>query len=182
MLTGLNVIGDVTSTLVDLLTGLDVTLESPANLQGTSGSFQRINLYLYQVLEDPFRKKQLWDSLSSTSQHFPPLALDLHYLLTPYASDTLSAHQVLGDAMRIFHETAVLRGAQLPDSLRLSVESVSIILNPLKLEELTRIWNALQTAYRLSVAYEVKAVLLESQRTREVSRVIESRKEFGKIA
>jgi hypothetical protein len=178
MLTGLNVIGDLTNTLVELLSGLDVTLDSPANLTGSSGSFQRINLYLYQVLEDPFAKQQVWDTLSPDVQRFPPLALDLHYLLTPYASDTLSAHRVLGEAMRIFHETAVLRGPQLPDSLRLSINKVSIILNPLKLEELTRIWNSLQTAYRLSIAYEVKVVMLESHAVRDITRISTSIKEY----
>ncbi len=181
MLTGLNIIGDLTNTLVNMLTGLSVTLDSPANLSGTSGSYQRINLYLYQVQEDPFAKKQLWDSQSDREDRFPPLALDLHYLLTPYASDALSAHHVLGDAMRMFHERPVLRGAELPDSLRFSVDKVSIILNSLKLEELTRIWNSLQTAYRLSVAYEVKVVLLESYRTKSVARVAQITREYNNI-
>jgi len=181
VLPGLNVIGDCTNALVTLLTGLDVTLDSPASLSASTGSYQRVNLYLYQVLEDAFAKKQLWDTQSAHTQRFPPLALNLHYLLTPYASDTLSAHRVLGESMRIFHEKAILKGNQLPDSLRFSVNSVSIVLNPLKLEELTRIWNSLQTAYRLSITYEVKVVLLESFTTRAVSRTTEVYKEYKPI-
>jgi len=61
--------------------------------------------------------------------------------------------------------------SQLPAPLRLIIEQLSISLCPLKLEELTRIWNALQTPYRLSVAYEVKILLVESEKQRRISRV-----------
>lgn len=40
----------------------------------------------------------------------PPLALDLHYLLTAYGenNDDIDAHRVLGVAMRLVHEHSVL--------------------------------------------------------------------------
>lgn len=159
----LTIIGDMTRTLGDLLTGLDVTFLSPAALDSASNdSFKRVNLYLYQVLENPHAKNQRWITGADGRQQYPPLALNLYYLLTPYASDPLSAHDVLSSAMKALYEKSIISGADLRDSLRLSVEQLSVVLCPLGLEDLTRIWNALQKPYRLSVAYEARVVLVES--------------------
>src|SRR6185503_735750 len=173
----LNTIGDVTRTLQDLLVadGLDVTLDSPARLPTTANGgegFAAVNLYLYQVTENPYAKNQPWITRSDGVQEYPPLALNLHYLLTPYASDPMSAHQVLTHAMLKFYLNSTLLAAALPDSLQLSVERLTVNLCQMTLEELTRIWNALQTPYRLSVGYEVRVVLIDSHRTARPKRVL----------
>ena len=167
----INIIGDVTDTLAKLLSDLDVTLDSPSALKGTEETFAKINLFLYQVLENSLSKNQPWVTKNSGKQNYPPLALNLYYLLTPYASDALSAHKVLSHAMRIFHDNSIIKDSQLSESLRLTVDQLAICLCPLKLEELTRIWNALQTPYRLSLSYEVRIVLIESEIERTVRRV-----------
>jgi hypothetical protein len=169
-----NIIGDVTQALKSLLTGLDVTFDSPATLP-TAGEadFKKLNLFLYQVLEDPHAKNQLWKSTSSTEQQYPPLAINLFYMLTPYASDAISAHQVLSHALGLLHDHSILSGAQLSSSLAASVEQLAIVLCPMTLEELTRIWNALQSPYRLSVCYEVRIALIESEIRTGMSRVTE---------
>ena len=41
----------------------------------------------------------------------------------------------------------------------------------MELEDLTRIWNSLQTPYRLSVVYEVRIALINSEQQREPNRV-----------
>lgn len=167
-----NVIGDVTQALQALLSGLDVTLESPATLPtGGEADFKKLNLFLYQVLENAFAKNQLWSSRSATDQQYPPLAINLYYMLTPYAKDTLSAHQVLSHAIGILHDHAIVSGSQLGGTLPLVVEQLAIVLCPMTLEELTRIWNALQSPYRLSVCYEVRIALIESQIRQAVTRV-----------
>jgi len=171
------IIADVTEMLTTLLSDLDVTLDSPAELKGSGAEWAKINLYLYQVLENPNSKNQPWVTSDSSpgEQFYPPLALDLYYLLTPYASDAKSAHSVLGHAMRLFHDTGIIEKIQLPPALRLTIEQLSLSLCPLKLEELTRIWNSLQTPYRLSVAYLVKIVLIQSEIQRTVKRVEEKK-------
>lgn len=157
-----SIIAAVTDTLTNLLAGLDVTLDSPADLKNATGSFEKINLYLYQVLEHPFTKNQPMFSVDHETLQYPPLTLRLFYLLTPYASDPLSAHKVLGHAMRVFFDNAIVQEAKLVESLRLVIDKLAIVLLSTKLEDLTRIWNALQTPYRLSVCYEVRVVPIES--------------------
>jgi hypothetical protein len=173
----LNIIGDVTRTLRGLLEeeSLVVTLDSPASLSTSPNGgegFAAVNLYLYQVTENPYAKNQPWVTRPDGTSEYPPLALNLHYLLTPYASVQLSAHQVLSHAMLKFYLNTTLVRTALPDSLRLSVERLTVNLSQMTIEELTRIWNALQTPYRLSVGYEVRVVLIDSQRAVRPSRVL----------
>ena len=179
-----NAIADVTQTLVNLLTGLDVTLDSPAALQAgaADATWAKINLYLYQVLENPHSKNQPWVTRDDGKAEYPPLALNLYYLLTPYASDTPSAHTVLSHAMQTFYDHSILADADLVEPLRLSVDHLSLTLVPLKLEDLTRIWNALQTPYRLSVAYEARIALIRSQQADEAGRVLTRTNEYAQIA
>jgi hypothetical protein len=169
-----NIIGDVTQTLKGLLTGLDVTLESPATLP-TSGEadYKKLNLFLYQVLENQFAKNQPWLSPSPAVEEYPPLALDLYYMLTPYARDMISAHQVLNHAMALLHDNSIVSGTQLAGALATAVEQLAIVMCPVTLEELTRIWNALQSPYRLSVCYQARIALIRSDIRHKVSRVSE---------
>jgi hypothetical protein len=176
------VIADITQMLDTMLTdaGLDVTKDSPAELKGSAETYAKINLYLYEVIENPHTKNQQWVTTASdpNQQIYPPLGLNLYYLLTPYATDAKSAHSVLGHAMRVFHDSSVIDKEDLPAALRLTTEQLTVSLCNLKLDDLTRIWNSLQTPYRLSVAYEVKIVLVESETQRTVSRVREKKNEF----
>jgi len=55
------------------------------------------------------------------------------------------------------------------------------VLCPMTLEELTRIWNALQSPYRLSVCYEVRIALIESEIRQTVSRVMEKIDVFQQV-
>ena len=177
-----NIIGDVTQTLQALLSGLDVTLDSPATLPtGGEADFKKLNLFLYQVLENPHAKNQPWVSVSATEQQYPSLALNLFYMLTPYARDTLSAHQVLSHALGLLHDHSIVTGADLAGSLATTVEQLAIVLCPMTLEELTRIWNALQSPYRLSVCYEVRIALIESEIRQTVSRVMEKIDVFQQV-
>lgn len=172
MLGPVNIIGDVTQLIETLLTGLTPSLDTPADLKLGNSVNSSINIYLYQVLENAYTKNQPWRAQLNGDLRYPPLALNLHYLLTPYATDQVSAHHVLNDAMRILHDSATITGGQLPESLRLVVERLSIALLPLPLEDLTRIWSALQSAFRLSVAYQVRVVLLPSTIVLSPARVV----------
>jgi hypothetical protein len=172
MFSPVNVIGDVTHALELLLVELTPSLGSPANLVLAEGETGSVNIYLYQVLESPHGKNRSWSTRPNGDREYPPLQLKLYYMLTPYAGDLLTEHHILGDTMRTLYDNAILRGTDLPESLRLHVDQIAIALMPLQLEELTRIWSALQSAYRLSVAYEVRVVPVQSDFVQRPSRVL----------
>ena len=134
-----------------------------------------INLFLYRVSESPFFKNQDWhgDRLNSVKGSRPPLTLTLGYLLTAYAKragdtaqDDVTAHQILGNAMAIFHENPVLNDVhddefdanidtQFDAELRNAFERIKVTLAPFSLEEISKIWTGLNKGYRLSVVYDV---------------------------
>lgn len=116
----------------------------------------------------------------------PPLALDLHYLLSAYGAEDLHAEILLGYAMQLLHETPVLGrdaietalnpspnvGADLPPALRAladagladQVEQIKITPSSMNSEEMSRLWAALQAHYRPTATYRVSVVLIESRR------------------
>src|SRR5437879_9197775 len=81
----------------------------------------------------------------------PPLTLDLYYLLTPLVGTPREQQIVLGKTMQVLYDRAILESPDLPGSLGDSGEEIRLILNPVSLEELTRVWQALEISYRLSV-------------------------------
>jgi hypothetical protein len=116
----------------------------------------------------------------------PPLALDLHYLLTAYGSADFQAEILLGYAMHVLHERPVLDRAAirraldptplgatiLPPAFQAitaadladQVEAVKITDEPMDTEEMSRLWSAIQAHYRPTTGYVVSVVLIEARR------------------
>jgi hypothetical protein len=132
----------------------------------------QLNLFLYQILPDAaWRNMNVPQLLKAGETGIPPLALSLHYLMTAYGRENDNSqpfdHHVLGRAMSILYDHALLG----PDEIKLAfpgsdlerqVERVRITLQPLSLEEISKMWTGFATQYRLSVGYEVSVALIDS--------------------
>ncbi|MCF6155892.1 MAG: DUF4255 domain-containing protein [Candidatus Brocadia sp.] len=179
-------IADVGETLIrllrdnmsDLIPPDSIVLLSPADVEGQN---IRLTLFLYSVVENPHLKNQEMHEISPTQLRYPPLTLDLQYLLTTYASTvipdrterTLEEHRILGRAMRIFYDNAILSGSVLQGGLAGTDEELRITLNPVSLEDLTKLWTAFPNrSYRASVGYLVTPVRIDSIREMGMQRVI----------
>jgi|SRR5271166_2631138 len=70
----------------------------------------QLNLFLYQVTPNQGWSNMGLPSRAGTGELLtnPPLALDLHYLLTVYGTENLGAEILLGYAMQVLHETPML--------------------------------------------------------------------------
>ena len=70
----------------------------------------QLNLFLYQVAPNIGWRNVGLPSRDERGERLsnPPLALDLHYLLTAYGAEDLHAELLLGYAMQLLHETPVL--------------------------------------------------------------------------
>jgi hypothetical protein len=146
----------------------------------------QLNLFLYQVTSNQGWRNASLPSRDAAGMRLgnPPLALDLHYLLTAYGSQDLHAEILLGYAMHLLHETPVLTraalrtvlaptdpvdGSILPTpfgtlraiDLAEQVELVKITPAFLSGEDLSKMWTAMQARYRPSVAYVASVVLIE---------------------
>ncbi len=143
-----------------------VTLLPPD--QVSEGS-KAINLFLYSVQENPFLKNLDWQTKREDTSKIspPPLSLNLYYLMTAYApieEDTgnTEAHNLLGEAMRVFYENSIVPEDNLVEGLKDAPEQIKIMLSRLDLDELSRVWSTFtNNPLRLSVLYEISVVQID---------------------
>jgi hypothetical protein len=145
-----------------------VTLNTPEEMR-VAGS-QGLSLWLYQVVRDEFRLNAPPERVGFSQLRRTPLPLRLHYLVTPVVNPNpldLNAsaqreQEILGLALRALHDRAIFRGADLQYTLAGTPHELHTRLEPLSLEEITRIWQALGRSFQLSASYEASVVLIES--------------------
>jgi hypothetical protein len=153
----------------------DVTVKPP-DVAKQNVQTSRVNLFLYQTAVDAaWRNLDLPHQVKPGETGQPPLPLCLYYLVTAYdaGDDDAKAQQLLGKAMSVLHDHPLLgaeeiknaTSADLADSdLHNQIERIRITPQPLSLEEVSKLWAAFQTNFRLSVAYQVAVILIESTR------------------
>lgn len=156
------------------LAGTQVTTRPPDRARPAPGGGNQLNLFLYQTSPNAaWRNLPPPDRLRPGEGGQPPLALDLHYLLTAYGHDdddaAITAHRLLGRAMSVLHDHALLGRVEIRDALpgndvHEQFERIRITPEAMTLEELSRLWSAFQTQYRISAAYAVTVVLIDSTR------------------
>ena len=172
-------IAAATATLRSLLLhglGISDVTTKPLDLARKGLSSTQVNLFLYQTEVDAaWRNQDLPGKVKPGETGQPPLPLRLHYLLTAYgeSDDENKAQQLLGRAMSVLHDHALLgadeiRAATAVDvagsDLQDQIERVRITLQPFSLDDLSKLWTAFATNYRLSATYQVDVVLIESAR------------------
>lgn len=178
-------IAAVTSTLRNLLTlGVTpdpdladtvVTTQTPDKAQTNGSTANQLNVFLYLTTPNAaWRNLNIPPQVKSGETAVPPLALTLSYLITAYGRDgdvqRPFSHLLLGRAMSVLHDHPVLGPDEIKSALpgtdlQNQIERVRFTIQPLSIEEIFRLWSGFQTQYRLSVAYEVSVVLIESTRS-----------------
>ena len=179
--------------LIDASVGdVTVSAQSPDKVKLDGDETSQLNLFLYRVTPN-----QGWrnvglpsvDSAGTSRLSNPPLALDLHYLLSAYSDEELKGEVLLGYAMQALHETAVLTrevirkhftvdptsvtGAGLPSPLNTliageladQVELIKLTPEAMSTEEISKLWTAFGARYRPTAAYQASVVLIEGRRT-----------------
>jgi hypothetical protein len=150
-----------------------ISLESPADLAGNDSV--RVSIYLYRIVEDPNMKNQAVSVPGpGGSQRKPPLALDLYYLVTPMVGAPRDQQIVLGKIMQVLYDRAILQGPDLSGTLATNNQQLRVVLNPVSLEETTRVWQALEVPYRLSLCYLARVAMVDSVVSQFVQPVLAS--------
>jgi Pvc16 N-terminal domain len=192
-------IAAVTAVLKDLLSNglidrnvvgavgdVTVTATAPDRITLPETSSQ-LNLYLYLV-----SRNTGWSNVELPSRDqrgsligAPPLALNLHYLLSAYGASDLHAEILLGYGMQLLHEMPVLTRPAIRNALSPSlvvtnnhipanlrdlftsgladqVEQIKITQSFLTTEAMSNLWLAFSAPYRPTAVYEVSVVLIES--------------------
>jgi len=131
---------------------------------------QRVNVFLYRTQVDGALRNTDPTNLLPGEVGRPALPLILHYLLTPYAPDgnDLLAHRLLGGALQALHSHERLSRRDLLDlapwsDVAQQVEQVRIFWQPLDEKDMYSLWSVFQAPYRLSAAFEVRVVQIDSR-------------------
>lgn len=101
------------------------------------------------------------------------LALDLHFLLTPWADNAEHQHMIIGRAMQAMEATPMLSGPllyapSLPASYAdeptpTATDTVQLILEEISTEALMRTFDSLPGDYHLSVPYVARVVRIDTR-------------------
>jgi len=165
-----------------------VTVQAPDIVQtavtsaGTSQN--QVNLFLHQVTHNQAWRNVGLPSLGADGHTLldnPPLALDLHYLLTAYGYYDWQAEGLLGYALLQLHEYPVIARSDIrtalasPSSSGLpnlaaalstsgladQIEMIKITPATLGREEMAWLWTALKADYRPTFPFKVSVVLMQ---------------------
>lgn len=143
-----------------------VSLLNPQEL--VAADTEGVSLWLYRVQRDEQTLNRPPKRVTATLLESIPLPLRLHYLVAPiisHASHTqapeLEQH-ILGKVLQVFHDLGSLRGPALQGDLTGQPIEIFARLEPLTLEETTRVWDALETSFQLCVSYEVSVIPIAS--------------------
>jgi hypothetical protein len=144
--------------------GMVVSLNTPQEM--TEKPAEGLSVWLYQVIRDDQRSNDPPRRIAADRMRPSPLPLRLHYLVTPVTNkklgDPATEQLILGKVLQAFHSHAVLRGADLQAEFVGTEVELKVRLEPMTLEEVTRVWEALEGSYQLSVSYEVSVVDIAS--------------------
>ena len=155
---------------------------------GKPDTENQVNLFLHQVTHNrAWRNVDLASTSADGARRLssPPLALDLHYLLTVYGSDYWQAEALLGYALMMLQEAPVLTRQDIGDAItalttlpypyptnKLSaflntsgladqIEMIKITPESMTREELAWLWTALKADYRPTFPFQVSVVLMQ---------------------
>ncbi len=177
-----NIVGSIGS-------NVNVTAVPPDTIQlDSTNAATQLNLFLYQVTPNLGWRNVDLPSRDGRGERVtnPPLALDLHYLLTAYGAEELHSEILLGYAMYLMHERPILDrqairialagntvdGSILPPAyqslsaanLADQVEQIKITPVNMNSEEMSKLWSAMQANYRPTTAYAISVVLIEAEK------------------
>jgi hypothetical protein len=124
-----------------------------------------VSLFLYRVDINRVTRPG-WSAVGHQDDHVH-LPLDLHYLLTPWASNAEFEYQILGQAMTCLEQTPILSGPMLyPSASWDGSESVQLCVPEMTTEDLMRTFDSLPVNYKLSIPYLARIVRIDSRENR----------------
>jgi hypothetical protein len=179
----------ITGSGVDSAVGATPTISAlpPDRIVVGATEIPQVNIFMYHVsLNSGWRSVGLPElDASGRRVSTPPLAIDLHFLLSAYGPNELDGEILLGWAMQVMHEQPVLTrdlvqtaltdiathlGATAEDqqvglsTLADQAELIKLSPQSLSTEEVYRLWPAFNAHYRATAAYLATVVLVQRQR------------------
>lgn len=152
-----------------------VTLNTPDEMVELKQ--EGVSIWLYRVARDEDLLNAPPPVARRGQFEHAPLPVRLHYLVTPLVArksplGSALEQTILGKLLQLFHDHPRFRGPALLGDFTgdLRVE-LTVRLESMSLEDITRVWDALDASYELSVSYEVTVVEIRSELVDDVAAV-----------
>lgn len=126
-----------------------------------------ISLYLYRITPAGEIRNYPPQIAPDGRRYRQPLPINLHYLLSSWAREAFKQQRLLGWAMRILEDTAVMPATVLnqagpeTDTFRPN-ETVDILLEPISIYDMGAVWDVAKPNTQISVCYVARMVGVES--------------------
>ena len=185
-------LNDMYSTAQGLSPTVTVSCVAPDQVtighHGSADVGDQVNLFMHQVTHNAAWRNIDQAQMSSDGTRRlsnPPLALNLHYLLTAYGSDAWQAEALLGYAVMMLHQSPMLTRQDIRTAFQTlmgppatyplnpltpllndigladQIEMIKITPETMGREEMAWLWTALKADYRPTFAFQVSVVLIQ---------------------
>jgi hypothetical protein len=144
----------------------DIEFDQPKREWSARVSRPTLNLFLYDIRENQkLRQVQpMWDLVENpdgtVGHRRKPVRLDLHYMITAWATEPEDEHRLLSRALLALYRTAYVPDDLLPESLRRQPTPISFMAGQYdELRNATDIWNVLDNEMRPAIALIITLAL-----------------------
>jgi hypothetical protein len=119
-----------------------------------------LTLYLYRVTRNEHLRNQ---PRTPDGPRLPlTLSVDLHYLMTVWTESAMAEHNILTWAMSQLDQHPSFSGTLLSAEAGWQPnDAIQVVPEELSIEDLMRIWDALEPPYRLSVSYTARVIRID---------------------
>lgn len=155
---------DATASLppAERLTQQMISFDSPvAFAEGPGGGNVKLSLYLYHIERNGHLNNQPLLRIGN-QQFVRPYFVDLHYLLTPVTNAPAENLVIMGRVIQVFSARSIINQPFLELAREPGPAQAHLRMLPYDLDAMNKLWGALAKPYRMSVAYEVTPVPIES--------------------
>jgi hypothetical protein len=171
-----------------------ITALPPDRVTVGSAEVPQLNIFMYHVSLNQGWRNTALPSRDATGNRLtnPPLALDLHFLLSAYGKSEFDSEILLGWGMQVLNETPVLTGQLISATLQEMIspgpataggtpppvpseltaiatttlpqqaEIIKVVPENISTEDIWKLWTAFQATYRATAAYCASVVLIRS--------------------
>jgi hypothetical protein len=148
-----------------------VSLNTPHEM--TENSASGLSLWLYRIMRDDQQLNVPRTRVTPEREERVPFPARLYYLVAPVIpskeeGSPETEQTILGKVIQALHDTPILHGSDLQSDLKGADIQLHIRMEQLTLEEITRVWGALNKSYQLCVSYEVSVAMIHSARAPRV--------------
>jgi hypothetical protein len=144
-----------------------IELLQMADFQKAKPIEEGISICLYRVAVSATQRSLSAGLDLRGRRRLPALPVDLHYLLTAWGKTAAKQQRLLGWLMRTLEDEPTLGAGLLnhyggPEHIFDENETITLLPDPLSLQDLSNLWDILKPNAHVSVAYTARMVYLAS--------------------